>query len=54
MALSGGGQLSFRNVFPAGQRHEIAVYEHFVTTPVQIGAATSPSAILSPLVYEIK
>jgi len=25
------------------------LYEHFVAPPVQIGAATSPAAILSPL-----
>jgi hypothetical protein len=30
-------------------RHEFVLLEHFVTTPVQIGAATSPSALLSPL-----
>ena len=30
-------------------RQTLTVYEHFVATPVQIGAATSPAAILAPL-----
>ena len=53
--IEGGGQISFRYVerTPVTQ-HRIAVYEHFVTTPVQIGAATSPSAILNPLTVAIE
>jgi hypothetical protein len=27
----------------------MVLYEHFVSTPVAIGAATSPMAMLSPL-----
>ena len=34
-------------------RHRLSVYEHFVSVPVQIGAATAPSAILSPLEIRI-
>lgn len=34
-------------------RHDIVVTEHFVSTPVQIGAATSPAAILSPLTVSV-
>jgi hypothetical protein len=35
-------------------RHDLAVYEHFVASPVQIGAATGPAAILSPLSVSVK
>jgi hypothetical protein len=35
-------------------RHDLVVYEHFVASPVQIGAATSPAAILSPLIVSVK
>jgi hypothetical protein len=50
LSVDGSGQTSFR--FEAAQPLdvlELTVYEHFVSTPVQIGAATSPAAILSPL-----
>ena len=30
-------------------RHELAVYQHFVATPVPIGAVTSPVSMLNPL-----
>jgi hypothetical protein len=51
VAIDGEGQTSFRFAAAAPQaQHELTVYEHFVSTPVQIGAATSPAAILSPLV----
>jgi hypothetical protein len=50
IAIDGTGQTSFQLTPPAPQaRHELTVYAHFVSTPVQIGAATSPAAILSPL-----
>ena len=50
IAFDGGGQTQFQFVPPApATAHELAVYAHFVSTPVQIGAATSPAAILSPL-----
>jgi len=29
--------------------HDFTVYQHFVTSPVQLGAVTSPSSLLSPL-----
>ncbi len=50
MALDGAGHATFR-VAPAqaGTRHQIIVYQHFVGTPVQVGAATSPAAMVSPL-----
>lgn len=52
-SLGGDGQTSFRYA-PAqpGAKHQLTVYEHFVRTPVHIGAATSPSAGLAPLVAE--
>src|SRR6185436_15260700 len=42
VALDGSGQARF-TLAPAqpSTRHDIVVYEHFVATPVQIGAATS-------------
>lgn len=50
VALDGSGQTTFQVSAPAAQaKHELTVYAHFVSTPVQIGAATSPAAILSPL-----
>jgi hypothetical protein len=51
IATEGTGQTTFQLTSPAAQaKHELTVYAHFVSTPVQIGAATSPAAILSPLV----
>ena len=53
-SLDGGGQALFAlEPSQPATRHDIAVTEHFVSTPVQIGAATSPSAILSPLTVSI-
>ena len=50
IAIDGTGQTTFQLTPPAPQaRHELNLYAHFVSTPVQIGAATSPAAILSPL-----
>lgn len=49
-ALSGQGQTSFG--FAAKDPvadHSLTVYQHFVRTPVPIGAATSPASILSLL-----
>jgi hypothetical protein len=31
----------------------LTVYQHFVGTPVQIGAATSPPSMLHPLVARV-
>jgi hypothetical protein len=52
--LAGDGQsrISLTAAAPGG-RHQLTVYEHFVSMPVQIGAATAPPAILSPLVVSL-
>lgn len=54
IALDGAGQASF-HVAPATPvtRHQLTVYQHFVGTPVQIGAATSPPSMLHPLVARV-
>jgi hypothetical protein len=54
ISFSGSGQMAFE-VVPAGAviRHELTVYQHFVSTPVQIGAATSPPSMLQPLVVRV-
>lgn len=54
VALDGMGQASF-HVAPAAPpaRHVLTVYQHFVGTPVQIGAATSPPSMLHPLVARV-
>lgn len=48
--LTGVGQTSieFRSAEPESE-HALTVYQHYVATPVPIGAATSPASILSPL-----
>jgi hypothetical protein len=33
---------------------ELELYQHYVSTPVPIGAATSPASILSPLVVSVR
>jgi hypothetical protein len=47
VSLDGKGQASFR-VVPAESttEHHLTVYQHFVSTPVAIGAATNPTAML--------
>lgn len=45
----GRGAIQFTPATPAAQQR-LTVYHHFVSTPVQIGAVTSASAMLSPLV----
>jgi hypothetical protein len=49
IALSAGGQSTFRFA-PAAPttQHQLVLYEHFVATPVAIGAATNPTAMLTP------
>ena len=32
----------------------LAVYEHYVASPVQIGAATSPVAMSNPLIVTVE
>ena len=48
--LAGTGQatVGIRSAEPVTE-HSITVYQHYVATPVPIGAATSPASILSPL-----
>jgi hypothetical protein len=51
VALDGTGQTTLQLTPPSpATKHELTVYAHFVSTPVQIGAATSPASILSPLI----
>ncbi len=48
--IDGTGRLAFLLApTTTSTTHRLTVYEHFVSTPVQIGAATSPAAILAPL-----
>ena len=55
ISLDGNGQLLFRFA-PAepASRHTLSVYEHYVASPVPIGAATSPVAMSSPLVVSVE
>jgi YetA-like protein len=52
--LDGAGQTVFRfaPAVPTTQ-HQLTVYEHFVAPPVQIGAATSPDSMLTPLTVDV-
>ena len=49
IAVSAGGQSTFRfaPAAPATQQ-QIVLFEHFVATPIAIGAATNPTAMLTP------
>ena len=51
MSIDGSGQitLGFSPAVPTRQ-HVLTIYTHFVSPPVQIGAATSPTSMLNPLV----
>jgi hypothetical protein len=55
ISLNGDGQIAF-TVSPAQPRtaHRLTVYEHFVSTPVAIGAATNPTAMVNPLVVRVR
>jgi hypothetical protein len=55
ISVSGEGLAVFA-ITPAQPQvdHQITVYEHFVSTPIPIGAVTSPTAMLNPLVVAIK
>lgn len=48
--LTGTGQttFTFESAEPATE-HELTLWQHYVSTPVPIGAATSPASMLSPL-----
>ncbi len=45
---SGHAAVTVAQLLPA-PRYALTLYEHFVSTPIEIGAATSPAAALSPL-----
>ena len=50
IAFNGAGAATFRfaPAAPTAQ-HQLTLYEHFVSTPVAVGAATNPTAMLTPL-----
>ena len=50
IAIDGRGQLSMTANAPGAGHHELTVYHHYVSVPVQIGAATSPMSMLNPLI----
>jgi len=54
VGLNGQGQASFRYA-PAAPPpvHQLTVYQHFVPTPVAVGAATNPTSMLNPPVVTI-
>jgi len=53
-ALGGDGQISFRWTPSRPLPHlQLMVFEHFVSSPVQIGAVTSPVSMLHPLVVSV-
>jgi hypothetical protein len=55
MWLTGVGQttVTFRSAEPTTE-HAFTVVQHYVGTPVPIGAATSPASILSPLAVTVE
>lgn len=55
LTLTGKGETTFRFAPAApATEHHLTVYEHFVATPVAIGAATNPTAMLHPLEVTIE
>jgi hypothetical protein len=55
ISLNGQGQAAFRFAPAQGSaQHRLTVYEHFVATPVPIGAATSPASMINPLAVSVK
>ncbi len=49
IALSAGGQATYRFApAAAATQQQIVLFEHFVATPVALGAATNPTAMLTP------
>ncbi|MBI3403809.1 MAG: hypothetical protein HY048_20540 [Acidobacteria bacterium] len=55
MSVDGDGQASYRFAPAQPQtRLGLTVYQHFVATPVPVGAATSPVAMLHPLVVTVQ
>lgn len=55
ISLAGSGQATFR-VSPAASsgQHQMVLYEHFVSTPIAVGAATNPTAMVTPLAVTIE
>lgn len=55
VTFDGQGQASYR-LAPAGDGtlHEFVLYQHFVSTPVAIGAATSPASMLQAPVITVE
>lgn len=55
VTLTGGGEATYR-IAPTtlGGALRLTLYEHFVATPVAIGAATNPTAMASPLVVTVE
>jgi hypothetical protein len=55
ITLNGQGHVSFTFAprQPAAE-HRLVVYQHFVSVPVPIGAATNPAAMLHPLRIDVK
>jgi hypothetical protein len=54
VTLGGQGQVTYR-FSPSGNAttHRFGVYQHFVSTPVAIGAATTPTSMLKPPVVVV-
>jgi hypothetical protein len=50
--VSADGRLCIRRDFPGGGERSLHFWLHFVTMPVQVGAATSPQAMQNPLIVE--
>jgi hypothetical protein len=50
--VSTDGRLRIRRDFPGGGERALHFWLHFVTMPVQVGAATSPQAMQNPLRIE--
>jgi hypothetical protein len=55
MTIDGEGHaaITFAPIKPAAH-HQLAVFQHFVATPVPIGAVTSPVSMMSPLIVTMK
>jgi hypothetical protein len=55
MSVDGDGQASYRFAPAQPQtRLSLTVYQHFVATPVPVGAVTSPVAMMHPLVVTVQ
>ena len=55
IVLAGDGQLEFRFApSDPGGSHSFAVYQHYVSVPISVGAATSPVAMSTTLEFQIR